>query len=254
MARVSLDRVSFSFPVFELTGRSLKVAVMRQMAGGNLSAASRGVVVTAVKDVSFTLRPGDRLGLIGHNGAGKSSLLRILAGLASPTSGTLEVEGRVVPLIEKGLGINPELSGLANIELPLRLLGATNGEIRAAKEEIPDWTGLGQFINLPFRTYSEGMKARLSFALSTSIDADILLLDEWLGAGDAAFVHQAQARLSAYLERAKVLVFTSHSLELIRSFCNVVLWMERGQVVLMGAPDLVIDAYSDYAARKIAAE
>lgn len=254
MPRVALDNVSFSYPVFELTGRSLKVAFMRQVTGGVISATGAGLVVQAIKDMSFSLRDGDRLGLIGHNGAGKSSLLRLLAGLAAPTSGRLEIEGRVVPLIERGLGINQELSGLANIELPLRLLGATSREIRAAREEIPEWTGLGQFINMPVRTYSEGMRARLAFALCTAVEADILLLDEWLGAGDAAFAQQAEARLGDYLRRAKILVFTSHSLELVQRLCNVVLWMERGQIVLMGEPDTVIEAYCEYMSRQAAAE
>ncbi|NWG52689.1 MAG: ABC transporter ATP-binding protein [Hydrogenophilaceae bacterium] len=254
MPHIRLKRVSFSYPVFEMTGRSLKVAVMRQVAGATISSGPGYVRVDALKEVSLELQPGDRLGLIGHNGAGKSSLLRVLAGLAHPTGGELDIQGRVIALIEKGMGINPELSGMANIELPLRLLGATSKEVEAAKREIPEWTGLGQFIDMPFRTYSEGMKARLSFALSTAVPGDILLLDEWLGAGDAAFIEQAQKRLTAYLDKTEIVVLASHSLDLISNVCNIVAWFERGRLLMMGNPWTVINAYLNASASGMAAE
>jgi ABC-type polysaccharide/polyol phosphate transport system ATPase subunit len=201
------------------------------------------VYVNALQDISFALEPGDRLGLIGHNGAGKSSLLRLLAGLAHPDTGELKIEGRVVPLIDRGLGVNPELTGYNNIELPLRLLGAKSKEIKAAKQEIPEWTGLGPYMNMPVRIYSDGMKARLMFALSTAIEADILLLDEWIGAGDAAFVEQAQARLTNYLTRTGIVVLASHSLDIIRRFCTKAAWMECGRVVRIGEPRDIVEAY-----------
>lgn len=250
MTGINLQDVSFSYPVFGMVGRSLKVSVMRQAVGASLSTDPGVVYVNALQNVTLDLEPGDRLGLIGHNGSGKSSLLRLLAGLAHPDAGTVDIQGRVVPLIERGLGINPELTGHANIELPLRLLGATTAEIKAAKEEIPEWTGLGPYMNMPVRIYSDGMKARLMFALSTAIDADILLLDEWIGAGDAAFVEQAQNRLTDYLTRTAIVVLATHSLDILTAVCNKVAWMEKGRVVAVGEPQPIIQAYLDPSSRQ----
>ncbi len=243
MASIRLQNVSFRYPVYELTGRSLKLSLLRQVTGGRLASEAGGVGVQALSDVTFELAPGDRLGLIGRNGSGKSTLLRVLAGLAPPQEGLLEIKGRVVPLIEKGVGINPELSGEANIELPLRLLGANTEEINRARRDIPQFTGLGMFMQLPVRTYSEGMKTRLSFAICTALNADILILDEWLSAGDIDFHERAQARLNALIERTRIVVLASHSLDLIANVCNVVAWMDRGRLVMLGSPDTVLPAY-----------
>ncbi len=244
MVRVVAENVSFHYPVYELGGRSVKMALMRQVAGAKLVVDSGHTIVQALEEVSFELGEGDRLGLIGHNGAGKSTLLRVIAGLAHPQRGRMKVTGRMITLIDKGMGINADLTGMENIELPLRLLGASTAEVTRAQREIPEWTGLGPFINMPFRTYSDGMKARLSFALCTAIAGDVLLLDEWLGAGDAAFVEQAQVRLNEFIARSKILVLASHSLSLISNVCNVAAWFERGRLVLVGPAQEVIAAYS----------
>lgn len=242
MAFVRLEDVSFWYPVFDVTGRSLKVSLMRQFGGDR--ANEKGVVeVQALSDVTLKLEDGDRVGLIGRNGAGKSTLLKLLAGLIHPQRGGVRIEGRVVPLLARGLGIHHELSGLQNIELPMRLLGANEEEIRLAKIEAPDWTGLGEFIHLPVRTYSDGMKARLLFAICTSVRGDILVMDEWLSAGDADFVNRAKERMEELMNTTRIVVLSSHSIEIIRQMCNVVCWMERGQVVLVGAADDVIPAY-----------
>src|SRR5262245_31875903 len=243
MAHVRAANVHFSYPVYEVTGRSLKVSMMRQFAGSAI-ADDKGVTqVHAIRDLSFDVTDGDRVGIVGHNGSGKSTLLRLLSGLAYPQRGELEIEGRVVSLTAPGLGVIQELSGAANIELPLRLLGATDAEVGAAKHEVPDFTGLGSFMELPVRTYSDGMRARLAFALSTAIDADILVLDEWLGAGDAAFIDKAQARLNGVVSRAKILFLATHSLPLVQSVCNLCLWLDRGRLCMMGPPAQVVDAY-----------
>lgn len=253
MASIKLQNVSFSYPVYGAVGRSLKVTVMRQAVGGSLSADPGVVHVNALRDISLELKAGDRLGLIGHNGAGKSSLLRLLAGLAHPDAGSVEIEGRVVPLIERGLGINPELTGHANIELPLRLLGAKSSEIKAAKQDIPEWTGLGPYMNMPVRIYSDGMKARLMFALSTAIAADILLLDEWISAGDAAFVEQAQVRLEGYLARTGIVVLATHNLDLVTRICTRAAWMEGGRLIGVGEPRPMVEAYLKSMAASVAA-
>lgn len=243
MPSVKLTDVSFSYPIYDASGRSLKVEMMRQVAGAKLVLGEGRAKVEALTDISFELKDGDRLGLIGHNGSGKSTLLRVLAKLAHPQQGTVEIDGRILPLIDRAMGINTELTGMENIELPLRLMGATTEEVQQAKEEIPDWTGLGPFIHLPFRTYSDGMRARLLFALCTSFAGDILILDEWLSAGDAAFVAQAEARLQEFLSRSKILILASHSIELILGTCNVCAWMERGHMRAYGQTQRVVEAY-----------
>ena len=244
MAYVSFKHVSFHYPVYNASSRSLKVAMMRHVAGGRLTKGEGGTVnVQALQDVSFELQAGDRLGLIGSNGSGKSTLLRVLAGLAHPQGGEVTVNGRVVPLIEKGLGINVELTGNENIELPLRLLGATTEEVRRAKQEIPELTGLGPFMNLPVRTYSEGMKARLAFSLCTAVHGDVLVLDEWLGAGDIEFYERAQDRLMNMWRNSGVVVLASHSNALISQMCNRAAWMDSGKLVMFGDAESVLDAY-----------
>jgi len=243
MTSVTLTDVSLDYPVYELTGRSLKVSVMRQVAGARLVLSSGSANVCALSNVSFSLKEGDRLGLVGHNGSGKSTLLRVIAGVAHPQRGKVETVGRVIPLIDRAMGINPDLSGFENIELPLRLMGATSAEVAAAKKEIPEWTGLGDFMSLPVRTYSDGMRARLSFALCTAVPGDILVLDEWLSAGDAAFIEQARARIADYVSRSKILVLASHSNEMIEQACNVTAWMERGEVRAMGPTSEILPLY-----------
>lgn len=242
-ARINLENVSFSYPVFEMASRSLKVSMFRQATGGVIGDKSGVVHVQALSNISFELNRGDRLGIIGRNGSGKSTMLRVLAGLAHPQIGTVEIKGRVVPLIEKALGINPELSGFANIELPLRLLGATSAEVERAKKEIPEFCGLGRFIHLPFRTYSDGMKTRLAFAICTSLEADILVLDEWLAAGDMEFQERAEVRLTKLIDETEIVVLASHSPQLIERVCNKTLWMQGGEMVLFGPTSQVLGAY-----------
>ncbi|QGZ96555.1 ABC transporter ATP-binding protein [Terricaulis silvestris] len=243
MVHVTAHNISFRYPVFAMTGRSLKASLFRQLSGGTISADSGVVNVQALRDVSFDLKPNDRLGLIGRNGSGKSTLLRLAAGLAFAQEGLLSIEGRVVPLIEKGLGVNPELSGAANIELPLRLLGATTEEVNAAKRDIPEFTGLGAFIDLPVRTYSEGMKTRLSFAICTAIRADVLVLDEWLGAGDIEFQERAETRLASMMQNTRIVVLATHSLDLVNSVCTKVLWLDRGAVAGYGTPAEIVPKF-----------
>jgi ABC-type polysaccharide/polyol phosphate transport system ATPase subunit len=253
-AHVRLNDVSFSYPIYGLTNRSLKVTVMRQLVGGQVALNHGKVIVNALRNLTFALEPGDRLGLIGPNGSGKTTLLRMLAGLAHPSSGTLDIAGRVIPLIDKGLGIHGELTGAQNIELPLRLLGASDAEVRAAQNEIPEWTGLGHFLDLPVRTYSEGMRARLLFAICTALHGDVLVLDEWLGAGDAQFASAAEARLHSYLNRTQIIVFATHSMDLLRRFCTKVAWLEQGELVMIGAVEEVLQAYSERMFPTLAAE
>ena len=202
MAHIKLKGVDFSYPVIQLSDRSLKIAIMRNIVGSRIVSRANKVEVQALVGIDLDLKEGDRLGVIGRNGSGKSTLLRLLAGLLRPDSGEFEVEGRIVSTMTRGLGMTPERTGRQNIELPLRLLGATDEEVREAHAFVPEWTGLGPYFDFPMRTYSDGMRARVSFAISTSVRGDILILDEWMNAGDVDFVAKARQRATHDLKIA----------------------------------------------------
>ena len=187
--------------------------------------------------MNFTLSEGDRLGLMGHNGSGKSTLLRVLAGVYEPTSGYLDVRGRIASLLDISVGMDPEASGIENIYLRGLLLGLGKEEIRQKIEEIVDFSELGDFIDLPVRTYSSGMSMRLAFSIATCVEADILLMDEWLSVGDADFVKKAEERLKSLVRKTPILVMASHSPEVIREVCTRVIRLEGGRVALEGKPE-----------------
>ena len=193
--------------------------------------------------MSLNIEHGERVGLIGRNGAGKTTLLRVMAGIYEPPAGTVEVEGRVAPLFDIGMGMDPESSGYENILLRGLYLGLRKAEIRAKVDEIAEFTELGEFLEMPLRTYSAGMFARLAFAISTSIDPEILLLDEGIGAGDEAFLEKAKQRLDAMINRARIMVLASHSDELVRKLCNRAILMQNGEIVASGSTDEMLERY-----------
>ncbi|CAA9321919.1 MAG: O-antigen/lipopolysaccharide transport ATP-binding protein ABC transporter RfbE [uncultured Microvirga sp.] len=238
---VVLDGVHVSFPIYNSAGRSLRHHIMGASTGGRVGADSQQrVVVEALSDISFTLSHGDRVGLIGHNGAGKTTLLRVIAGIYAPWKGRVQVSGRVAPLFDVSLGIDMESTGYENIRLRGLYLGLTRAQIEARLGQIADFTDLGPFLHMPVRTYSAGMLARLAFSVSTSIEPEILLLDEGIAAGDAAFMEKANKRLHEFVEEAGILVFASHSDPLIRAFCNKALLLERGRIIRAGSVDEVL--------------
>ncbi len=244
MASIRLDRVSVSFPIYDAKSCSIKKRVLAAAGRGRIGTSEANhVVIRALDGVSVKIEHGDRVGLIGRNGAGKTTLLRVMAGIYEPPSGTVEVEGRVAPLFDIGMGMDPESSGYENILLRGLFLGLRKAEIRAKVDEIADFTELGEFLEMPLRTYSAGMFARLAFAISTSIDPEILLLDEGIGAGDEAFLEKAKQRLDALINRARILVLASHSDELVRKLCNRAILMENGRVVTSGPTDEMLERY-----------
>ncbi len=197
----------------------------------------------ALSNVDLTIPKGDRIGIVGHNGAGKSTLLRLLARIYPPTSGLLRIQGNVAPLIEMGAGFNPELSGLDNIMLNGAMLGLARKQMAEKVEGIFAFTGLREFADLPLKYYSSGMYTRLAFAIATEIDPDILLIDESLGAGDAAFVEKAKARIRGLLDRSNVVVIVSHDMASLREMCTRGLWMNKGKIVADGPMDEIIARY-----------
>jgi len=232
MPSISLENCSLHLPIYGTINRSLKGAVMASATGGRIAAASRNVtVVQALKNVSLEIRAGDRVGLMGHNGSGKTSLLRMLAGIYEPTSGRIAVDGNVSSFINLGLGMDHEATGTENILLCGLMFGMGFDEIRRLTPSIGEFSGLGDFLEMPVRTYSSGMLMRLVFSIVTSVHAEILLMDEWLSVGDADFVEHAEERLQEIVDAASILVIASHSEETIASTCNVIVRLEHGEVV-----------------------
>lgn len=232
MSAIIAKNLGVEFPIFGASNRSLKHAVMRTATGGRLASdSSSHVIVRALDDVSFSFKAGDRVGLIGHNGSGKSTLLRVLAGAFKPTSGSIDVRGQVGSMISLTLGMDFEATGLENIRLRGALMGFKRREISAITEDVIDFADLGDYIHMPMRTYSSGMTMRLAFALATAGASDIILMDEWISAGDAAFAEKADKRLSDKINRAEIMILASHSEELISRHCNVVLKLEHGKIL-----------------------
>ncbi len=246
MAHIHLTNVHVSFPLYELTGRSLKKRLMASSTGGRIGAeptAKRTTIVQALEGVTFHFEHGDRVALIGHNGAGKTTLLRVLAGIYEPAVGQVEIAGQVAPLFDIGLGMEMEATGYDNILLRGLYLGLTKREIKRQAHDIAEFTELGDFLNLPLRTYSLGMRMRLGFAVSTAIQPDILLLDEGLSAGDAAFMAKANARLKEFWNKAAIIVLASHSERLIRDMCEKAVLIEHGRVIASDTVDEVLAHY-----------
>jgi len=226
---IKVTDLTMRFPVYGVDSKSLKKHLARVAVGGRLDAPhARVTEVTAISGLNLKLEAGDRLGLVGHNGSGKTTLLRALSGAYEPDQGEIEVHGRIAALLDLGLGIDPSATGIENIRLRGRIAGLSAREIDEKMDEIAAFTGLGPFLAMPMKTYSAGMQARLAFAVATSVQADVLLMDEWIAVGDAQFQKLAHKRLLDLVERAGILVLASHEVDLLRLYCNKVMRMDGG--------------------------
>jgi ABC-type polysaccharide/polyol phosphate transport system ATPase subunit len=244
VAYIQLKGATLDLPIYDVQGRSLKKQVLRMGRRNTIAEDSDGVIVVrALDNVDLRFESGDRIGLIGRNGAGKSTLLRTMAGIYSPTHGTVESDGKIVPLLDISLGMDDNSTGIQNIRLRGLLLGMSDAEIKEKAESIVEFCELGDYLDLPLRTYSSGMRVRLAFAVSTAVDAEILLLDEVMGVGDALFLHKAQERLHNLHNRAEIVVLAMHANSEIRRVCNKALWMEGGRVRVFGPVEEVVSAY-----------
>lgn len=244
MASILFNNVSVDFPIYNANGRSLKKRLIQVATGGQLGSDQQGrVVVRALEGLSFELKDGDRLGLVGHNGAGKSTLLRLLSGVYAPSSGSALIEGNVSSLIDISLGIDPEATGRENIYLRAGLLGLSRAEVKAQMNDIIEFSDLGNFIDMPLRTYSTGMHLRLAFAVSTIVRPQILLMDEWLSVGDEGFKVKAEKRLNELVASTHILIIASHSRDMLLHTCNRLLWLEHGKIRMDGPMDEVAAAY-----------
>lgn len=243
MVSIQTHQAWVEFPIFDAKSRSLKKAFLGK-AGGTIGRnESNVVVIEALRDITLSLREGDRVGLVGHNGAGKSTLLRLLSGIYEPTRGSSYIKGRVAPVFDLGVGMDPEISGYENIIIRGMFLGQTRKQMQAKVDEIADFTELGEYLSMPLRTYSTGMRVRLAMGVVTSIDPEILLLDEGIGAVDAEFMKKARIRLQQLVERSGMLVFASHSNEFLARLCNTAMWIDHGTIKMSGGIEDVVRAY-----------
>ena len=231
-AYIKLQNVNVSFKIFSNNQRSIKNKILNFTTGGKIiKSATKHDQVVALNNINLSLSKGDRLGIIGHNGSGKTTLLRVLSGIYVPVSGFYESNGTISSLLDISMGLDIDATGYENIYIRGLLHGLSKDEIRKSIDEIKTFSGLGDFINYPVNTYSSGMMMRLAFSISTTINSQILILDEWLSVGDEDFSKKAEKRLKDMVNKSEILVFASHNFDMVRSICNKIITLEHGNVL-----------------------
>lgn len=243
MARLILENVNVDIPIPSMRARSLRtsaIAKVRAIGGQIINSGTDISVVRALENVSFSLEDGDRLGLVGPNGAGKTTLIRVLSDVYQPTAGVYRREGTLVPMLDLNLGFDDEATGSENIFMRGLMIGLSRKEIESRVEEISAFSELGEYLDLPLRTYSQGMRLRLMFAIAVTVSGDIVLMDEWISVGDESFKHKAQERLKEVIGRAGILVIASHDDAILRENCNLALRLEKGRITAFGSIDEVL--------------
>jgi ABC-type polysaccharide/polyol phosphate transport system ATPase subunit len=236
---VRVEDLTMEFRLVRERNLSLKEAVVRFLRGERQKAER----FLALRDISFEVAPGEALGIIGRNGSGKTTLLRLLAGVLFPTRGRIDVQGRVTTMIDLGAGFNPELSGEENIFLAGALYGFSRREMRDKLDRIVAFAELERFIQVPLKNYSAGMNARLGFALATDVDPDVLLVDEVMSVGDDSFQTRCIERMNAFREQGKTILFVSHDIGKVESFCDRAVLLDRGAAIAMGDAASVVARY-----------
>ena len=246
---IKLNSVSVEFPIYGASSKSFKKQLIRLSTGGLLKSNDHHIVtINALSDITLKIEQGDRVGLIGHNGAGKSTLLRVLAQIYEPTQGTMTINGHVTALLDVMLGMDPESTGYENIFLRGILQGLTRKEIKLKAQSIADFTELGDYLTMPVRTYSSGMSLRLAFAITTTLAPEILVLDEVVGVGDAAFIHKAQQRFDELISEAKIVILASHDLIILEKICNKIVWLDAGRIKFFGELSEGLEQYKKHQA------
>jgi ABC-type polysaccharide/polyol phosphate transport system ATPase subunit len=239
MASVVLKNVFLDYPVFDIDSRSIRLSALEILTGGKISAGKGSkTIVRALQDINIDFKDGDRVGLVGHNGSGKSSLLRVISSIYDPTQGQCIVEGMVRPLLSLGGGLEYSLTGRANIYRLAVLSGLPIDSVKYYEQDIIDFSGLDNFIDLPVRTYSSGMLTRLMFATLTSGNPEILALDEFFSTGDDDFQYKSKLRMEKIIGKANILIFASHSTELLKNYCNRFFKLETGKIFEIEINDL----------------
>jgi ABC-2 type transport system ATP-binding protein len=246
MVYMNLQNVDLTYPLYGVSSQSVRKKIINIATGGIIGDKDNIPVINALDNINFSLQEGDRVGLIGHNGAGKSSLLKVLAGIYEPTSGKLNYKGKIVSTLNISVGMDNEATGVENIITRCLFHGLTRKEIALKLDDIKNFTDLGDYLNMPIRIYSSGMQTRVAFSAVTSIDSDILLMDEIIGTGDANFLSKAERRLLNFMNKSKILVLASHSDDVIRKFCNKVIILEHGKLKFFGPTE---QAFLNYYAK-----
>ncbi len=242
MAHILAQAVSIEFPLYHIGARSLKKRILANSPLRLRQDESSRIVVAALRDLDFHIKAGERVGLIGHNGAGKTTLLRTLAGVYEPVAGRLEVAGSIGALIDPSAGMDPNATGRENIVLRGLFRGLDEAASAELAEEVGAFSGLAEFLDVPVRTYSAGMGVRLSFAMATVMDPEVLLMDEWFLAGDADFLERARAKLEGLVTKAEVLVLATHDMSIVREWCTRAIRLDAGRIVADGTVEEVLGA------------
>ncbi len=249
MSYLRLQNVTVDFPVYQGGSRSLK-KFLASSTGGNFALdAVQRITVRALDNVSVNIENGDRVGLIGFNGAGKTTLLRVLAGIYEPSQGRVLSEGKMTALLDAAVGLDIDSTGRENIILRGMYMDMHPSEIRPLVQEIAAFSELGAYLDLPVRTYSAGMRIRLAFAVSTCVQPEVLLMDEWLAAGDAHFIDKAQRHLKSFVGKSSIFVLASHSVALLEEWCDRALLLDRGHIIAQGPIADVLAAYRELSPR-----
>lgn len=244
MVEISLKNICLDYPILGYTPKITR-KLLSLASAGQISSGEKSHYIRSLDGVTLDLRPGDKLAIIGGNGAGKTTLLKVIAGIYQPTKGIRRISGRITSILGTGFGLDDEATGYQNIFLGGIALGFTYKEMKSCVVDIEDFTELGNFLNMPLRTYSSGMRARLAFAIATCMHPDILVIDEGIGTGDASFIDKAQKRLETFLSKASILIIASHSNSLLETFCNKCLLMKNGRNEFFGDLKKGIKLYKD---------
>jgi len=245
MTFIKLSNACVTFSVFNTKTRSVRNTLINAI-GGKVNSVDNTIYVKALDNINLEINEGERVGLIGHNGAGKSTMLKLLSGIYEPTEGSMEVKGYTSSLTDITMGMDPENSGYDNIIMRCILMGMTFKHAKEMVKSIIDFSELSEYIDLPTRTYSTGMYMRLAFTIATSIAPDILIMDEMIGAGDAAFIEKAKIRSMELIEQTKIMVISSHDMHIMRDICTRGIWMEKGKIRMDGEINAVIEAYQKH--------
>jgi ABC-type polysaccharide/polyol phosphate transport system ATPase subunit len=231
MSDILISNITVEYPIYDADNRSLKKSLINTATGGKFTKKGELPIVTALQNFSAHIQHGDRIGLTGHNGSGKSTLLRVIAGILKPSKGKVTVNGSVSTLFDIGLGMDDHLTGYENIMIRGLLLGMTKKQILEKIDEIVEFTELGNFLSVPIHTYSDGMRLRLAFSVSTAFQPDILLMDEGILAGDAAFIEKAEKRLDEFVDNSSILILATHSRDLLDRFCHKEIALTKGRKI-----------------------
>lgn len=237
--RIGLRDISVKYRLIKERPKTLQQYVIDYLKGRRIQTET----LWALQGISLTVNKGDSLGIIGSNGAGKSTLLKVISGVIKPAEGSVNVYGKIAPLIELGAGFDHELTGSENISLNASILGFSKKEIEEKYDSIIDFSELRDFINTPLKNYSSGMIARLGFSIATEVNPDILIIDEILAVGDASFKKKSKERILEFREKGVTILFVSHSMEDVMNICNKVVWIDHGKIKMFGEPEKVIAEY-----------